>query len=53
MYHVFVWITTHYSEMPDDFKKSFQESECIEARLFLSDCVQPDSEINQTFKNYE
>lgn len=53
LYHVFVWITSHYSEMPTEFKKVFKEEECVNARLFLSDIVQSDSDINKDFKSYE
>ena len=42
LYDVFVWITTHYSEMPDSFKKSFPEDDCLNGRLFLSDVTQVD-----------
>lgn len=53
LYDVFVWITTHYSEMPDSFRKSFPECRCVDARLFLSDIAQSDSDLNQNFNDYE
>ena len=53
LYDVFVWITTHYSEMPESFKKSFPEPSCVEGRLFLSNFAQADSDLNETFKDYE
>lgn len=53
LYDVFVWITSHYSSLPPAFRNSFKESECVSARLFLSDLVQSDSDINKDFKDYE
>lgn len=53
LYDVFVWITNNYSHMPDTFKKSFPEHSCVEGRLFLSNFVQVDSDLNQTFRDYE
>lgn len=53
LYDVFVYITSHYSMMPDDFKKRFPEAPCISSRLYLSSVVQPDSDINNEFKDYE
>ena len=49
-YDVFVWITSHYSELPDSFRKSFPEEKCVNGRLFLSGIVQSDSTINNDFK---
>lgn len=53
LYDVFVWITNNYSQMPDSFKKSFPESFCVEGRLFFSNFAQADSDLNETFRNYE
>lgn len=53
LYDVFVFITTHYSEMPETFKKRFSEASCVSSRLYLSSVVQPDSEFNVEFKEYE
>ena len=53
LYDVFVWITTHYSEMPGSFRKSFPEEDCLNGRLFLSDVTQIDSDLNNDFKKYE
>ena len=53
LYDVFVFITTHYSEMPESFKKRFFESSCVSSRLYLSSVVQSDSEFNIEFKEYE
>ena len=53
LYGVFVWITNNYSQMPDSFRKSFPEQTCVEGRLFLSNFAQGDSDLNETFKNYE
>ena len=53
LYDVFVWITSNYSQMPDSFKKSFSEPSCIRGRLFLSNFIQDDSDLNETFKAYE
>ena len=53
LYDVFVWITTHYSEMPESFRKSFPEDDCLNGRLFLSDVTQADSQLNIDFKKYE
>lgn len=53
LYDVFVFITTYYSEMPAEFKKRFSEASCISSRLYLSSVVQPDSEFNIEFKEYE
>lgn len=53
LYDVFVWITTHYSEMPESFRKSFPEVDCLNGRLFLSDVTQIDSNLNNDFKKYE
>ena len=53
LYDVFVWITTHYSEMPESFRKSFPEQDCLIGRLFLSEVTQIDSDLNNDFKKYE
>lgn len=53
LYDVFVWITMHYSELPESFRKSYPEAKCVDARLFLSDIVQSDSDINNNFCDYE
>lgn len=53
LYDVFVWITSNYSSLPDSFKKSFPEHCCVDARLFLSSFSQADSDINESFKDYE
>lgn len=53
LYDVFVWITNNYSQLPDSFKKSFPESICVEGRIFLSNLVQSDSDLNEIFKDYE
>ena len=37
LYDLLVWITSHYSEMPDDFKCSFSEERCINARQIAFD----------------
>ena len=53
LYDVFVWITNNYSQMPDSFRKSFPEQICVEGRLFLSNFALSDSDLNETFKDYE
>ena len=53
LYDVFVWITQNYSQLPDYFKKSFPEAMCVEGRLFLSNFAQSDSDLNETFNDYE
>lgn len=53
LYDVFVWITNNYSKMPDSFRKSFPEHSCINARCFLSNLVQSDSDFNNDFADYE
>lgn len=53
LYDVFVYVTNNYSQLPDSFRSSFPEENCINARLFLSDFAQSNSDINQEFKNYE
>lgn len=53
LYDVFVWLTQHYSELPESFRKSFPECRCVDARLFLSDIVQTGSDLNENFKDYE
>lgn len=53
LYDVFVWLTNNYFSMPDSFKKSFPESRCVDARIFLSDVVQSDSDLNSNFTDYE
>lgn len=53
LYDVFVWITSHYSEMPVSFREKFPEDDCLNGRLFLSDVTQIDSELNIDFKKYE
>lgn len=53
LYDVFVWITTHYSEMPESFRKLFTEDDCLNGRLFLSEVTRSDSDLNINFKKYE
>lgn len=53
LYDVLVWLTQHYSELPESFRKSFPECRCVDARLFLSDIVQTGSDLNENFKDYE
>ena len=53
LYDVFVYITSHYSAFPEDFKKKFKEENFVNARLFLSGIVESDSTINYDFKDYE
>ena len=53
LYDMLVWLTNNYSQLPDSFKKSFPESKCVDARLYLSSFAQSDSELNEIFKDYE
>lgn len=53
LYDVFVWITCHYYELPESFRKTYPEEKCVDARLFLSDLAQCDSDLNNNFKDYE
>lgn len=53
LYDLIVFITIHYSQMPDAFKERFSEASCVSGRLYLSSVVQPDSDFNNEFKDYE
>ena len=53
LYDVLVWISTHYSDLPDSFKKSFPEGKIVSARLFVLELSQVDSELIEDFKDYE
>ena len=37
IYDLLVWITSHYSQMPDDFKKIFSEERLVNARQIAYD----------------
>ena len=50
LYDLLVWLTSHYSEMPDEFKNSFPEERCINARQIAFDVY--DGETND-FADYE
>ena len=53
LYDMFVWITTHYSAMPDDFKRRFAESRCVNGRIFLNDLRQIVKDTIKDFDDYE
>ena len=50
MYDLMVWITSHYSEMPESFRELFSEERCINARQICFDVY--DGETNH-FADYE
>ena len=49
-YDLFVYLTAHYSSMPDDFKKQFPEETLVNGRQIMFDIY--DSETND-FVDYE
>ena len=50
---VVIWISSHYSEMPVDFKRTFPEKTFVNARTYLYDVCDFDSDVNQDFNDYE
>lgn len=53
LYDLMVFLTVNYSSLPDVLKKRFPEESFVNARLFLSDFVNRDSDFNIHFKRYE
>lgn len=50
---VVIWISNNYSSMPVDFQRIFPESTFVNARSYLYDVCDYDSELNQDFSDYE
>ena len=50
---VVIWIYNNYSSMPVDFQRTFPESTFVNARSYLYDVCDYDSEVNQDFSDYE
>lgn len=50
---VVIWISNNYSSMPLDFKRTFPEKTFVDARVYLYDVCDYDSEVNQDFVDYE
>lgn len=36
LYDLVVYLTTNYSQMPEEFKREFPEAECVRLRLSVS-----------------
>ena len=50
---VVIWISNNYSSMPVDFQRTFPEKTFVDARTYLYDVCDYDSEVNQDFVAYE
>ena len=48
-----IWLSNHYSQLPDEFKKQFPEEMLVNARSYMYDVCDYDSEVNQDFVDYE
>ena len=48
-----IWLSNHYSLLPDIFKKQFPEETLVNARSYMYDVCNYDSEVNQDFVDYE
>ena len=48
-----IWLSKNYSMMPMEFKSKFCETDIVNARVYLYDACDPDSELNQDFDDYE
>lgn len=48
-----IWLSNHYSQLPDEFKKQFPEETLVNARSYMYDVCDYDSEVNQDFVDYE
>ena len=48
-----VYLTVNYSLLPEQLKKRFSEESFVNARIFLSDFVNCNSDFNIKFKRYE
>lgn len=53
LYDLMVYCTVNYSDLPDVMKKRFSEASFVNARMFLSDFVNSNSDFNISFKRYE
>lgn len=53
LYDLMVYLTVNYSSLPDQLKKRFSEESFVNARIFLSDFVNCNSDFNIKFKRYE
>ena len=53
LYDLMVYLTVNYSSLPDVLKKRFSEESFVNARIFLSDFVNRNSDFNIKFKRYE
>ena len=53
VYDLFVFLTTHYSELPDSFKRSFPESRLVNGRIFFSDVRQAGISVFNDFEDYD
>ena len=50
---VIIWLSNNYSQLPSDFKERFPEEDFVNARTYLYDVCEIDSEVNQDFADYE
>lgn len=50
---VVIWISNNYSSMPVDFQRTFPEEAFVNARTYLYDVCDYDSEVNADFSDYE
>lgn len=50
---VVIWISENYQSMHPDFKRRFPKETFINARTYLYDVCDNDSEVNQDFSDYE
>ena len=48
-----IWLSENYSSMPNEFKQKFPETDFVNARSYLYDVCEFDSEVNQDFVDYE
>ena len=48
-----IWLSNHYSQLPDEFKKQFPEETLVNARSYMYDVCDYDSEVNKDFVAYE
>ena len=48
-----IWLSENYSQMPKEFQSKFSETDFVNARCYLYDVCDYDSELNQDFVDYE
>ena len=53
LYDVFIYLTSNYSKLPEDFQRRFPEHYLVNARIFLHDCVSSGQSISKDFDDYE